>query len=76
MAMRGLLTAALVRLGSLPGPDRRGGGHRHRRADVPPATAALLVAFTPENEQVMVFAVYRMAFNLSADRLARCSVLC
>jgi MFS family permease len=60
----GLLTASLVHLTSLPTVIAVATATGVAAQASRPATAALLVELTPEKQHVMVFALYRLAFNL------------
>lgn len=64
MALAGLGTLSLVRLHSLPAIVAVALGIGLMAQMYRPAASALLVERTPEQYHVMVFAVYRMAFNL------------
>ncbi|MGW7332580.1 MDR family MFS transporter [Streptomyces sp. NPDC054840] len=64
MALAGLLTLSLVHLDSLPVVITVAAVIGIAAQAYRPASSALLVEATPEEHHVMVFAVYRMAFNL------------
>ncbi|MFJ6480791.1 MULTISPECIES: MDR family MFS transporter [unclassified Streptomyces] len=64
MALAGLLTLSLVFLDSLPMVITVAAVIGIAAQAYRPASSALLVEATPEEHHVMVFAVYRMAFNL------------
>lgn len=64
MALAGLLTLSLVHLGSAPVVITVAAVIGLLAQAYRPASSALLVEATPEEHHVMVFAVYRMAFNL------------
>ncbi|TDD95305.1 MFS transporter [Actinomadura rubrisoli] len=64
MALAGVLTLGLVHLGSLPAIVLVTAVIGMAAQAYRPASSALLVRRTPEEQHVMVFAVYRMAFNL------------
>ncbi|MFD7784430.1 MDR family MFS transporter [Streptomyces nojiriensis] len=64
MALAGLLTLSLVFLDSLPVVIMVAAVIGIAAQAYRPASSALLVEATPEEHHVMVFAVYRMAFNL------------
>ncbi|WP_051781616.1 MULTISPECIES: MDR family MFS transporter [unclassified Streptomyces] len=64
MALAGLLTLSLVFLDSLPVVITVAAVIGIAAQAYRPASSALLVEATPEEHHVMVFAVYRMAFNL------------
>ncbi|WP_149184011.1 MFS transporter [Streptomyces sp. TRM49041] len=64
MALAGLLTLSLVYLSSLPLVIVVSAVIGMVAQAYRPASSALLVECTPEEHHVMVFAVYRMAFNL------------
>ncbi|PWK72238.1 putative MFS family arabinose efflux permease [Streptomyces sp. CG 926] len=64
MALAGLLTLSLVFLDSLPVVIAVAAVIGIAAQAYRPASSALLVEATPEEHHVMVFAVYRMAFNL------------
>lgn len=64
MALAGLLTLSLVYLDSLPVVITVAAVIGIAAQAYRPASSALLVEATPEEHHVMVFAVYRMAFNL------------
>ncbi|WP_020139889.1 MDR family MFS transporter [Streptomyces sp. 351MFTsu5.1] len=64
MALAGLLTLSLVYLTSLPVVIVVAAVIGLVAQAYRPASSALLVERTPEEHHVMVFAVYRMAFNL------------
>ncbi|MGW3323465.1 MFS transporter [Streptomyces virginiae] len=64
MALAGLLTLSLVLLDSLPVVITVAAVIGIAAQAYRPASSALLVEATPEEHHVMVFAVYRMAFNL------------
>ncbi|MGC5344782.1 MDR family MFS transporter [Streptomyces sp. DT171] len=64
MALAGLLTLSLVYVSSLPVVIMVAAVIGVVAQAYRPASSALLVEATPEEQHVMVFAVYRMAFNL------------
>lgn len=64
MAVAGVLTFGLVHLGSLAAVIVVVAVIGAAAQAYRPASSALLVAVTPEEHHVMVFAIYRMAFNL------------
>ncbi|MGZ9932114.1 MDR family MFS transporter [Streptomyces sp. NC-S4] len=64
MALAGLLTLSLVFLDSMPAVITVAAVLGIAAQAYRPASSALLVEATPEEHHVMVFAVYRMAFNL------------
>ena len=66
MALTGLLTLSLVYLDSLPLVITAAALIGVAAQAYRPASSALLMEATPEEHHVMVFAVYRMAFNLGA----------
>jgi MFS family permease len=63
-ALSGLLTLSLVHLRSLPAVVLVSAVIGMAAQAYRPASSALLVERTPQDQHVMVFAVYRMAFNL------------
>jgi predicted MFS family arabinose efflux permease len=63
-ALAGLLTLSLVHLHSLPAVVIVAAVIGMAAQAYRPASSALLVERTPEDQHVMVFAIYRMAFNL------------
>ncbi|OEJ95791.1 MDR family MFS transporter [Streptomyces thermolilacinus] len=64
MALASVLTLSLVHLDSLPAVIAVAAVIGLSAQMYRPASSALLVERTPEERHVMVFAVYRMAFNL------------
>ena len=64
MGGAGLLTALIVHLPNLPAVIVVAAAIGVAAQASRPATAALIVDLTPEKQHVMVFAVYRLAFNL------------
>jgi MFS family permease len=64
MSAAGILTALLVRLPTLPAIVAVAAIIGLLAQSYRPASSALLVELTPEPQHVMVFAVYRLAFNL------------
>jgi MFS family permease len=64
MAINGVLIASVVHLPSLWLVIIAAGAVGAAAQAYRPASAALLVELTPEHRHVMVFAVYRLAFNL------------
>lgn len=66
MALAGLGTVSLVSLHSLPAVIAIALGVGLMAQMYRPAASALLVKRTPEEYHVMVFAVYRMAFNVGS----------
>jgi MFS family permease len=64
MAINGVLIASIVHLPSLWLVIVTAGAVGAAAQAYRPASAALLVELTPEHQHVMVFAIYRLAFNL------------
>lgn len=64
MSGAGLLTASLVHLASLPAVIVIAAAIGVAAQTSRPGMAALLVELTPEAQHVMVFALYRLAYNL------------